>query len=468
VSLPIVTAADGGAWEARLLGQLAAPGAPLAVVRRCVDVVELAAVAASAQAVAALVDARLRRLDAGVVQRIAAAGVAVVGVLGADVQDDTERLRAAGIAFAAPADAAPAVFADVVRDAVAAMAGDPSTRAYADPAGGAAGAGRARPAAALAASAGSDADVRPVAAMAESPAVVGPDGIPGSQTGSNIVGKVIAVWGPTGAPGRSTVAVNLADEIARAGAQCMLVDGDVYGGVVANLLGLLDESPGLVAACRQAQSHRLDAPALAALCWQLGPALRVLTGLARAERWPEIRPAALQQVLTLSREHAEYTVLDLGFCLETDEELSFDTIAPRRHGATLAALEAADLVLAVGAADPVGMQRLIRGLEELRSLQLSAPVWVVLNRTRAGGVPGDPEAELAAALLRFAGRVPAAMLPDDRAAVDRAAVAGKPLAEVAGNGALRLAMKDLAAAATGRPAPVRARGHRRRSSVRGS
>jgi MinD-like ATPase involved in chromosome partitioning or flagellar assembly len=461
VSLPIITAADGGAWEARLLGQLAAPGAGLAVVRRCVDVVELAAVAASAQAVAALVDARLRRLDDGVVQRIAASGVAVVGVLGADVEGDTERLRTAGVAFAVPADAAPAVFADVVRDAVAALTGDPSTRAYSDPAGGAAGAGRAR-LAGQEASAGPRQDVWPVEATAESRAAVGPAGSAGNEAGGNPIGKVIAVWGPTGAPGRSTVAVNLADEIAHAGARCLLIDGDVYGGVVANLLGLLDESPGLVAACRQAQSHRLDAPALAALCWQLGPALRVLTGLARAERWPEIRPAALQQVLTLSRGLAEYTVLDLGFCLETDEELSFDTIAPRRNGATLAALEAADLVLAIGAADPVGMQRLIRGLEELRSLQLSAPVWVVLNRIRASGVPGDPDAELAAALLRFAGRVPAAMLPDDRAAVDRAAVAGKPLAEVAGNAALRLAMRDLAAAATGRPAPARARERRRR------
>jgi MinD-like ATPase involved in chromosome partitioning or flagellar assembly len=464
VNLPIITAADDGAWEARLLGQLAAPGAGLSVVRRCVDVVELAAVAGSAQAVAALVDARLRRLDAGVVQRIAVAGVAVVGVLGADVEDDTERLRAAGISFAVPAEAAPAVYADVVRQAVAALADDPARAAYADPAAGAAGA---RPAWLTGPAAAAGPAARPEEAVTESAAAVGRDGLV-SEIGSNSVGKVIAVWGPAGAPGRTTVAINLADELARAGASCLLVDGDVYGGVVANLLGLLDESPGLVAACRQAQSHRLDEPALAGLCWQIGPALRVLTGLGRAERWPEVRPAALQQVLALSRGLAEYTVLDLGFCLETDEELSFDTIAPRRNGATLAALEAADLVLAVGAADPVGMQRLVRGMEDLRSLQLPAPVWVVLNRVRAGGVPGDPKTELAAALMRFAGRVPAAMLPEDRAALDRAAVAGKTLAEVAGNGALRLAIRDLAAATAGRPASERARGRRRKPAVRGS
>ena len=62
---------------------------------------------------------------------------------------------------------------------------------------------------------------------------------------------------------------------------------------------------------------------------------------------------------------AAWTVVDTGFALERDEELSYDTMAPRRNGATLSALEAADVVLAVGAADPVGMQRLVRGLGEL-------------------------------------------------------------------------------------------------------
>jgi Flp pilus assembly CpaE family ATPase len=237
----------------------------------------------------------------------------------------------------------------------------------------------------------------------------------------------------------------------------------MYGGTVANVLGLLDESPGLVAACRQAQANRLDPPALAALCWQIDPAFRVLTGVTRAERWPEVRPAPLRQVLALSHRLAEYAVLDLGFCLETDEELSFDTIAPRRNGATLAALEVADLVLAVGSADPVGMQRLIRGLDELTSLQLPAQVWVVLNRVRPGSVPGKPEAELAAALQRFAGRSATAFLPYDLAAADRALVTGKVLAEVASGSLLRTALVELAAAVTGRPAPVRRHGRSGRS-----
>lgn len=444
MNLPVVTAADGGAWEAMLLGQLTLPGAPLSVVRRCVDAAELAAVAASGQAVAVLVGARIRRLDADLVHRIAAAGVAVVGVLGEDEQADTEWLRGAGVSFAVAAEASPAVFADVVRDALAGLGRDSDTTTdFADPMAGLDGA----PAAVLASGVGS--------AVAERCDPL-PSEEPGWQSDGS-TGRLIAVWGPAGAPGRTTVAVHLADEIARLGTHCLLVDADVYGGVVANTLGLLDESPGLVAACRQAQARRLDRTALAGLCWQLSPSFRVLTGLARADRWPEVRPAALQQVLALCREVAECTVLDLGFCLETDEELSFDTIAPRRNGATLAALEAADLVLVVGAADPVGMQRLIRGLDELHALQVPGPVWVAVNKVRAGSVPGKPEAELAAALQRFAGRTPSAFLPHDQAALDRALLAGKTLAEAAANSPLRNALLELAAAVSGRPMPTRSR-----------
>ena len=42
-------------------------------------------------------------------------------------------------------------------------------------------------------------------------------------------GTVVAVWGPTGAPGRTTVAITLADELARLGHETLLVDADVYG-----------------------------------------------------------------------------------------------------------------------------------------------------------------------------------------------------------------------------------------------
>ena len=117
-------------------------------------------------------------------------------------------------------------------------------------------------------------------------------------------------------------------------------------------------------------------------------------------------------------------MVDVGFALETDEELSFDTLAPRRNGATLAVLEDADLILAVGSADPIGIQRLVRGLGELRAAAIDTPVWIVLNRVRRSAVPGKPEVELNAALQRFVGQSCAALLPYDLTGLDQAAVGG--------------------------------------------
>ena len=50
--------------------------------------------------------------------------------------------------------------------------------------------------------------------------------------------RVIAVWGPHGAPGRSTVAIQLAVEVTRSGQTCALIDADTVAPSLALLLGL--------------------------------------------------------------------------------------------------------------------------------------------------------------------------------------------------------------------------------------
>jgi Flp pilus assembly CpaE family ATPase len=431
VKLPVLTAADGAGWEAKLVLELDQEDLGVSVVRRCVDIVDLLAVAVSGQARAALMAAGLPRLDADAVDRLNAAGVVPVGVVPRGDAAIESRLRAIGVVYLVPDDADPKVVASIIEQAVTSDAdrgGDArALRSFGDPAG---------------------ATSMVIAASTDAPPVA-----PRS-------GSIIAVWGPAGAPGRTTVAVAVADELARLGFESLLIDADVYGGVVATVLGLLDESPGLAAACRQASASRLDAEALAGLCWQVMPRLRVLTGIPRAERWPELRTAAVESVLSAARGLAEFTVVDCGFCLESDEELSFDTVAPRRNGATLAILDSADLVLSVGAADPLGLARLVRGLGQLRDAEVTVPSWVVLNKVRRGVVPGDPATELSAALDRFAGRSPAALLPYDLDAVDQALAVGKTLAEVRPGSPLRRAAAELAAGLAGVETAPRRR-HRR-------
>jgi MinD-like ATPase involved in chromosome partitioning or flagellar assembly len=436
MKLAVLSLADGAAWEERLVAAFARGAQPVEIVRRCVDVVDLMAVAASGQGRAALVAANIRRFDADAVDRLRAAGVAPVGVIPRGDVAAEDQLRAVGVESVLPDDVEPAVAAAVLTEAVrsADSQDEPMPRrtqlAFADP--------------------------------ATSMPIPPGSGPPIAVDQPTRRGSVVAVWGPTGAPGRTTVAIALADELAQLGMDTLLVDADVYGGTVAAVIGLLDESPGLAAACRQASGQRLDAAALAALSWQLGPQLRVLTGIPLASRWPELRPTAIGPVLASARALADFTVIDCGFCLETDEELSFDTMAPRRNGATLAILDDADLVVVVGSADPIGMQRLVRGLSELRDAEVATPAWVVLNRVREGAVPGEARAELTTALERFAGRSPAALLPADARSVDAAVASGRLLREANPGSPLRLAAAELAAAVAGVPAPAGRRRRRRR------
>jgi Flp pilus assembly CpaE family ATPase len=355
------------------------------VARRCVDVADLLAAAGTGRARVALVSAHLAGLDADVVDRLLQAGVQPVGVVTPGSSREADQLRRVGVVDR--------VNFDAVDDIATVVRGLGSRRALAR---------------------GSD----PTGEELETP------------TGSSGPrGQLVAVWGPAGAPGRSLLALTLAAELAALGEPTLLIDADVYGGSVAQMLAMLDESSGLLAAARAANTGRLDADALARHSRRLTPTLRVLTGLPRADRWLQLRPAALTGVLEAGRSLAAYTVVDLGFCLEQDEELSFDTAAPRRNGATLLTLEKADLVFAVGAADPIGLARLCRGLLDLTEAVPGVSVRVLVNRMRP--TLGWTEGEVAAMITRFTGCERIGFLPADPQACDRALVQGRLLGEVA-------------------------------------
>jgi Flp pilus assembly CpaE family ATPase len=448
VTVPLLAAVSGASWEADLVAALEGGADGVTVVRRCVDLADLLAAAAAGTGRAALVSADLRRLDQDALTRLALAHVAVVGLFtpGDDVAE--ARLRVLGLDQVLPADTPPH---DIAAAVASSLAGAQRRRASND--GGSALLSYGDPAAALA-DLGSTAAVpngsNGQALSAESTGWIDPMVEPGT-------GRLVAVWGPTGAPGRTTVAVGIAGELALAGVPTLLADADTYGGSVAQVLGFLDEAPGLAAAARLANLGQLDLAALARVAPTAAPHLRVLTGISRAERWTELRPAALEAVWSLARSLAAFTVVDCGFSLEQDEELSFDTAAPRRNGATLATLLAADTVIAVGAADPVGLQRLVRALGDLSEAVPGVNPVVVLTKVRSGVVGTEPRKQLAAALERYAGVHDVTFLPYDREPLDDALRQGRMLADVAPESVVRQALAGLAATLDGRPAPLRRR-----------
>ncbi|HET7305296.1 MAG TPA: hypothetical protein VFJ12_12205 [Segeticoccus sp.] len=447
------------------------------VVRRCVDLADLLAVAAAGVGDVAVVTGDLRGLDRTALGDLAGAGLAVVGVHGPGDEEQERRLRQLGLTTVVAADASAedaGTAAERAERPSPVVGRRPGHGGSESPAAGAP-RSRIRPLAHLD---GRDDPGDPDLDGPGDASAAGPEDEPGSAEDLPVPAApaettagdddaeasraLVAVWGPAGAPGRTTVAVNLAVELARTTGSALLVDADTYGASVAQSLSLLDEAPGLAAAARASEQGTLDLPALARLAPEAMPGLRVLTGLPKPERWPELRQPAVEHVLDLARQLARFVVVDCGFSLEDDEELSYDTRAPRRNATTLVALEAADEVVAVGSADPVGLQRLVRGLQELGEVPTVSPQpRVVVTKVRAAAVGSRPEHQVREALGRFAGIPDPWLVPDDRAVLDAAMLRGRALAEHAPGSAAAKALAALAADLAGEDGPATRRRSRR-------
>jgi MinD-like ATPase involved in chromosome partitioning or flagellar assembly len=101
--------------------------------------------------------------------------------------------------------------------------------------------------------------------------------------------------------------------------------------------------------------------------------------------------------------------------------------------------------VAVSGADPVALQRFVRGLQELGTVPSGEPVPVV-NRVRSTAVGSRPESRIADSLLRFAGLTSVHFVPDDPRALDGALLAGRSLVEHASDSPVHDAVADLATA----------------------
>ena len=355
----------GATWETRALSLLTGHR-DLVVLKRCVDVDDLLATATSGQADTAVVAIEAPGFDLAAVDHLVKHGVRAVALVG----DDAGTVRASRIG-------------------VRATVGVDDLEALPD---------------------AITADHQP----APEPPPTPDDPPPPSQ------GRVVAVWGPAGAPGRTTVATSLAAALGSR-ARTTLVDADPYGGTVAQALGVLDEVSGLLSAARLAGSGMLE-ERFASVQRAFDRQFTVVTGLPRPDRWTEVRPGTVE-LLAETASRQGHVVIDTGFGLD-DDDLGG---RPGRNQLTLAALEVADEVLVVGTADPVGLSRLVRALVDLRERRPLTSTRVVVNRMRP--TIGWSERDVTQMLSDFSRPVGLHFLPEDRPTVDRALVTGSTLLE---------------------------------------
>lgn len=383
--LRLVTCAAGSAWENDLVLTAADGSFGVEIVARCLEVGELLAAVRTGHPHCVVFDPALGFLDTIVLARVHEAGAVAIAVA-----DDRGRVPGA-----LPIDAVvhPALGAAAIVDAALDLC---------------------RP--------------LPVPAL--------------SEAASEPVAPIIAIWSGNGSPGRTTLAVNLAWELALGYTQTLLVDLDTYGATVGIQLDI-PEAPNVLGLSRQALRGELTARHLEDAARRPLSHLGVVPGPPRPDLWPELRAEAVVRLLEIGSGIADAVVCDSAECIEDDEELVLSGSPWRRNQATLAVLEIADLILVPVACDPVSVRATVLALGELRGAAAGAVsdrACAVVTRV---GSPADA-AEVKAVLAEHCGIRTMACLPDDPTAMRTARWRGMALATAAPRSPLRRAFARLA------------------------
>jgi MinD-like ATPase involved in chromosome partitioning or flagellar assembly len=252
-------------------------------------------------------------------------------------------------------------------------------------------------------------------------------------------GRLISVWGPKGAPGRTTVAIELAVACAFRSPGTLLIDADPSGGDILQRLGIADELSTVVWAARMAAKDELDTGFLTSELRRAGPrGPIVLPGLPRSDLWPEVSDFGWRELMNVARSHFAFSVLDCGASFEPSP--GFDPVgSPGRDHMTLSALDAADVVVAVVKADPIGLKNFVWAYEQLKERVPAEDVWVVANR-----VPAAQERAVIDFLKRQTGKRPVVCLPDRPGELSRSLLLGRAIGERTPGSPFSVVMQELA------------------------
>ncbi len=171
--------------------------------------------------------------------------------------------------------------------------------------------------------------------------------------------RVIALGTPSGSPGCTTVAINLAMELSALGHETLLLDADVRRPSVAALLS----------------QHKLDADLDSR---SISPHLSL-------SEFTQLRVSEFPDYLDRFTEKFDFLIIDLG----SIEGVS-DSLTDRRWTSTLIhwSCERADELWILGRADVLGLYRMKSLVEDFTQISIRAKVSVILNM-KVSGKKGD-------------------------------------------------------------------------------
>ena len=182
--------------------------------------------------------------------------------------------------------------------------------------------------------------------------------------------RVIAIWGPNGSTGKTTIALNLTYELASHGNQVLLIDADTHSPSLTQLHGITEPTPGLPAIARLIRQGRFDRSQLDRLSITIKhrrTRYKLVPGLPTANRWPELTPDSITQLVNQAKPEYDFIIIDLASSLEPN--LSSLESATTRNTITRTCIESADRLLVILKQSPLSLHRYLQNFAELEELQ---------------------------------------------------------------------------------------------------
>ena len=264
--------------------------------------------------------------------------------------------------------------------------------------------------------------------------------------------NVISCWGPAGSPGKSTLASNLACEMALLGQRVLLLDLDTLSPALSISLGLVDTPAGLSACLRLAEQSRLTVEEYERLTVsiQIGRnELRFMPGLNSPTRWAEVTFERLAKLFESIQAEVDHIVIDLPQATQFRTTLNHPSVMNQaidlgRDALLVSLLRQSSKLVMVSGCDPVAAHRFLVAQEYLDEVASSLNPYTVINRFRTSALGSKARAELEETYLSLARVRIDAFIPDEPENLDRALLNGLPLALLKRSSPARQAISDLA------------------------
>lgn len=209
-------------------------------------------------------------------------------------------------------------------------------------------------------------------------------------------GIIIAVYGTSGAPGRTTTTINVAAELAH-DASVVILDADLNAPSIAHSLGLAVDGSSLSALARLRARGTLTPVHLTEVAYDGPHGLKILTGLSSTHRWREAAPSTVEAIIDVCRQTWDYTIIDL-HAPNLDPVDDFHRSAVHRDHVLARVLTNADGILVVTRADAVGLHRFSESWEWLENLVPNTRKIIAANMAQRERTGSEPRQAIALAL----------------------------------------------------------------------